>query len=105
MPSVLLLPSPSSLLAACLSALLFVAGIQVAQALLMEGPEGLKDVPRNIMLLLRVCFPPFLVLTHPCRGLSQPIFSVLILFFSCSRFFLSTFKMLSLASSWLDALL
>jgi hypothetical protein len=40
------------LVAACLSGLLFLAGLQAAQALLMEGPEGLRDVPRNILLLL-----------------------------------------------------
>lgn len=41
-------------MAACLSALLLVAGLQAAQAMLVHGTEGLKDVPRDVLRLLEV---------------------------------------------------
>ena len=41
------------LVAACLTSILFVAGLQAAQAMLMEGPEGLRSVPGNLLLLLQ----------------------------------------------------
>ena len=41
-------------MAACLSALLLVAGVQAAQALTLHGTEGLKDVPRDMLRLLEV---------------------------------------------------
>lgn len=50
-------PNPTNqhrLVAACLSALLLVAGVQAAQALTLHGTEGLKDVPRDTLRLLEV---------------------------------------------------